>query len=150
MCSSAMLSTTGTSPRCGSATVPRKAEIANKIAVPIIDRSPVVHSGGRYCRIALMTGLRVPHATAMAARRAIASRRRNRSGFIRPGPKSAIWKEYPAGRTAQARSSMTGHDDEIHAVAIDERGTLSLHLQIEALDQRRPLSLLGVDLGGLF
>src|SRR5262245_11680398 len=80
-----MLSTTGTSPRCGSTTLPRQAEIANKIVVPIVDRSPVVHIGGRSCKIALMTGQLVPHATAMAARRAIASRRRNRSGFIRQG-----------------------------------------------------------------
>src|ERR1700716_1339462 len=88
-----MLSTTGMSPRRGSTTVPRKAEIANKIAVPIVERSPVVHIGGNSCKIALMTGQLVPHATAIAARRAMASRRRNRSGFIRPRSKNAICKE---------------------------------------------------------
>src|ERR1700716_1316972 len=64
-----MLSTTGMSPRRGSTTVPRKAEIANKIAVPIVERSPVVHIGGNSCKIALITGQLVPHATAIAARR---------------------------------------------------------------------------------
>src|SRR5262249_26214355 len=79
-----MLSTTGTSPRCGSTTVPRKAEIANRIAVPITDRIPAVHSGGKSCRIALMIGQLVPHATAMAARSATASRRRSRWDCMRP------------------------------------------------------------------
>ena len=85
MCSSAMLSTTAMSPRSGSTTFRRNAEIANKIVVPIADRSPTAHNGGRSCRIALMTGQLVPHATAIVARRTIASRRRKRSGCIRPG-----------------------------------------------------------------
>src|SRR6516164_7430197 len=82
MWSSPMLRTTGMSPRCGRTRLRRKAEIANKTAVPIVDRSAIAHIGDRSCRIALITGQLVPQATAMAARRAIASRRRNGEGPI--------------------------------------------------------------------
>ena len=81
-----MLRTTGTSPRRGRTRFRRKAEIANKTAVPIVDRSTIAHIGGRSCRIALMTGQLVPQAKAMAARRAIASPRRKREDCIRSTP----------------------------------------------------------------
>jgi hypothetical protein len=103
MWSSAMLSTTEMSPRFGSTTFRRNAEIANKIVVPIVDRSPTAHNGGRSCRIALMTGQLVPQATAIVARRTIASRRRKRSGCIRPGLNEELMAKHRYADVAIAR-----------------------------------------------
>ena len=61
MCSSAMLSTTGTSARGGSASLPRTSAMTNSANVAIAERMAMVHSAEKLSSRTLFTGHTRPH-----------------------------------------------------------------------------------------
>src|SRR5687768_8358146 len=80
MCSSVMLSSTGTSARRGSTRAPRASESTRSATAPMAQRSADIQRGGRLSRSTLFTGHVMPHASTTVASMSAPSRRSALSG----------------------------------------------------------------------